>query len=98
MDCNSSHFVTLKLDLSGVDRGARGEPIGGGGVDHGRRTRMRASVNPAGYARFEGGTDKVADRLGALRRMADAGYRVGLTIAPIIATSRIMPAIWKRWM
>lgn len=55
------------------------------GLDHHRRTRMRASVNPAGYARFEGGTDKVADRLGALRRMADAGYLVGLTIAPIIA-------------
>jgi spore photoproduct lyase len=54
-------------------------------LDHGRRTRMRASINPAGYARFEGGTDKVAHRLLALRRMADAGYRVGLTIAPIIA-------------
>ena len=55
------------------------------GLNHGRRTRMRASVNPVGYARFEGGTDKVADRLRALRRMADVGYRVGLTIAPIIA-------------
>ena len=55
------------------------------GIDHGGRTRMRASINPARYARFEGGTAPVADRLAALRRMADDGYPVGLTIAPIIA-------------
>ena len=52
---------------------------------HNGRTRMRASVNPAAYARFEGGTHKVADRLAALARMAGAGYPIGLTIAPIIA-------------
>lgn len=56
-------------------------------IDHGGRTRMRASVNPSAFARFEGGTAHVADRLAALRRMADAGYPVGLTIAPIIAAS-----------
>ena len=55
------------------------------GIDHQRRTRMRASLNPAAFARFEGGTSAVAQRLAALRRMADAGYLVGLTIAPIIA-------------
>ena len=55
------------------------------GLHHGGRVRMRASVNPPAYARFEGGTDRVADRLRALRRMADAGYLVGLTVAPIIA-------------
>ena len=55
------------------------------GLDHGGRTRMRASVNPAAYARFEGGTAPVAARLAALARMAAAGYPVGLTIAPIIA-------------
>jgi len=54
-------------------------------LDHGGRTRMRASINPARFARFEGGTAPVAARLAALRRMADAGYKVGLTIAPIIA-------------
>ena len=52
---------------------------------HRGRTRMRASINPPGFARFEGGTSRVAERLAALRRMADAGYPVGLTIAPIIA-------------
>ncbi len=55
------------------------------GLDHGGRTRMRASLNPRAFARFEGGTALVAARLAALRRMADAGYKVGLTIAPIIA-------------
>ncbi|SEM45470.1 spore photoproduct lyase [Sphingomonas gellani] len=54
-------------------------------IAHGGRTRMRASINPARFARFEGGTAPVANRLAALRRMADAGYKVGLTIAPIIA-------------
>ncbi|MBB3693371.1 spore photoproduct lyase family protein [Sphingomonas sp. BK580] len=54
-------------------------------LDHGGRTRMRASINPPAFARFEGGTAPVAARLGALRQMADAGYPVGLTIAPIIA-------------
>ncbi len=54
-------------------------------LPHGGRTRMRASVNPPAYHRFEAGTDRVADRLLALRAMAKAGYRVGLTIAPIIA-------------
>jgi spore photoproduct lyase len=55
------------------------------GLDHGGRTRMRVSLNPPAYARFEGGTARVAQRLTAARRMAGAGYRIGLTIAPIIA-------------
>ncbi|MDO6414108.1 radical SAM protein [Sphingomonas sp. BIUV-7] len=54
-------------------------------LEHGGRTRMRASINPPAFARFEGGTSPVAARLAALRRMALAGYPVGLTIAPIIA-------------
>lgn len=54
-------------------------------LEHNGRTRMRASVNPPAYARFEGGTAPVAARLAALRQMAEAGYPVGLTIAPIIA-------------
>jgi len=53
-------------------------------IDHGRRTRIRVSLNPAAYARFEGGTAPVADRLVAMRAMADARYLVGLTVAPII--------------
>ena len=54
-------------------------------IRHQGRTRMRASINPAAFARFEAGTAPVAARLQALGRMADAGYPIGLTIAPIIA-------------
>ena len=55
------------------------------GLPHGRRTRVRVSVNAAGPARrFEGGTARVPQRLAALRRLAQDGYRVGLTIAPIM--------------
>ena len=54
-------------------------------LPHAGRTRMRASVNPRQFARFEGGTSPVAQRLAGLRRMALAGYPVGLTVAPIIA-------------
>jgi len=54
-------------------------------LPHGGRARMRVSVNAAEVAnRFEGGTARVPERLVALRRMALAGYRVGLTIAPIM--------------
>lgn len=52
---------------------------------HQKKTRMRLSLNPRAYARFEGGTAPVAARLRAMRRMVDAGYLMGLTIAPIIA-------------
>ena len=55
------------------------------GLAHSGRTRMRVSLNPKAFARFEGGTAPVAQRLIAMRRMVDAGYKVGLTIAPIIA-------------
>jgi spore photoproduct lyase len=54
-------------------------------LDHGRRTRVRFSVNAAEVAnRFEGGTARMPARLAALRALATAGYRVGLTIAPIM--------------
>ena len=55
------------------------------GLEHAGRTRMRVSINPPLFARFEGGTSPVAARLRAMRRMAEVGYKVGLTIAPIIA-------------
>jgi spore photoproduct lyase len=51
---------------------------------HNRHTRIRFSVNARPAARFEGGTAPVAARLRALRQAALAGYRVGLTIAPIM--------------
>jgi spore photoproduct lyase len=55
------------------------------GVEHRGRTRVRFSLNAASVSRdFEGGTATVAQRIRALRRMALAGYPVGLTIAPIM--------------
>jgi spore photoproduct lyase len=54
------------------------------GLDHGRRTRARFSVNARAVTPFEGGTAPLERRLGALRAMALAGYPVGLTIAPIM--------------
>lgn len=54
-------------------------------LDHGRRTRVRMSVNADDVAsRFEGGTARTPARIVALRRLALAGYRVGLTIAPVM--------------
>ncbi len=52
---------------------------------HNRRTRIRFSVNAQSIARdFEGGTSPIPARLQALRKVAAAGYPVGLTIAPIM--------------
>ncbi|HEY8382304.1 MAG TPA: radical SAM protein [Microvirga sp.] len=53
-------------------------------IAHNRRTRIRVSVNAEPALRFEGGTASLAGRFHAMRRMALAGYRVGLTIAPIM--------------
>ncbi|HSP37100.1 MAG TPA: radical SAM protein [Frankiaceae bacterium] len=54
-------------------------------LPHGGRTRVRLSVNAASVAhRFEGGTARIPERLSALRRLAEAGYPIGLTIAPIM--------------
>ena len=54
-------------------------------LSHRGRTRARFSVNAAAVERMEGATARVSARLVALRRMAQAGYPVGLTIAPIVA-------------
>lgn len=56
------------------------------GLPHRGRTRVRLSVNAAPAAsRYEGGTSPVPARLAAMRRLALAGYPVGLTVAPIMA-------------
>ena len=53
------------------------------GLPHGRRVRVRMSVNAPALIRFEGGTSPLQARLEALARLARDGYRVGLTVAPI---------------
>ncbi|MBW4847674.1 MULTISPECIES: spore photoproduct lyase family protein [Clostridia] len=57
------------------------------GISHGGRVIMRMSVNPQSIiTRFEPGTSGLDARITALNSMCDAGYRVGLLIAPIIMT------------
>ncbi len=54
-------------------------------LQHSGRTRIRMSVNAGSVGdRFEGGTASMQQRLTALRRLAGAGYPVGLTVAPIM--------------
>lgn len=54
-------------------------------LPHAGRTRVRMSVNASAVStRFEGGTARLPRRIAALRALALAGYRVGLTIAPIM--------------
>ncbi|GJD29683.1 Spore photoproduct lyase [Methylobacterium adhaesivum] len=53
------------------------------GLPHGRRVRVRMSVNAEALIRYEGGTSPLQARLDALGRLARDGYRVGLTVAPI---------------
>src|ERR1700761_8084651 len=56
------------------------------GLPHHGRTRVRLSVNCRPVTtRVEGGTSRLEDRLTALRRLAQDGYPIGVTIAPIIA-------------
>ena len=54
------------------------------GLAHGGRTRVRFSVNSAQAERFEGGAPRMAARLAALRAVGQAGYKVGLVVAPIM--------------
>ncbi|GLC81537.1 SPL family radical SAM protein [Lacrimispora brassicae] len=57
------------------------------GINHGGRVIMRMSVNPQSIiTRFEPGTSGLNARISALNSMCDAGYRVGLLMAPIIIT------------
>ena len=53
-------------------------------LPHRRRTRIRFSINARGAERFEGGAPRVRNRLHAMRQAAMAGYRIGLTVAPIL--------------
>ena len=53
-------------------------------LPHRGRTRVRFSVNALAAERHEGGAPRMPARLAALRAMAEAGYPVGLTVAPIM--------------
>lgn len=55
------------------------------GLNHGGRTTIRMSLNPEGIIRrIELGTSPLAKRMEALIRLYEAGYPVGILIAPVI--------------
>ena len=54
------------------------------GLAHNGRTRIRFSVNAVAAERHEGGAPRMQARLAALRAVAEAGFPVGLTVAPIL--------------
>jgi spore photoproduct lyase len=55
------------------------------GLNHRGRTLFRMSVNPEEIIRkVEFGTSPLEQRLSALNRMYQAGYRIGLLIAPVV--------------
>lgn len=55
------------------------------GAAHRGRTIMRMSVNPQMIIqKVEFGTSSLKNRIKALNQMCDAGYRVGLLIAPVV--------------
>ena len=53
-------------------------------LPHNGRTRIRFSLNARSAERFEGGAPRMDRRLAALRAVAQAGYPVGITVAPIL--------------
>lgn len=56
------------------------------GLEHHGNTRARVSVNAEGVSgHLESGTAPVDARLAGLRKLAEAGYPVGVVIAPIMA-------------
>lgn len=58
------------------------------GLDHGGKTLFRMSINPQEIIRrVELGTSPLRARIDALNDVAEAGYPVGLLIAPIILLS-----------
>ncbi len=82
-----SHFGAWNepVQLRFTTKFARVEPLLE--LNHGGRTRVRFSVNAHGAERFEGGAPRMPERLAALRRVAQAGYPVGITVAPILPVS-----------
>ena len=70
----SLRFTTKFADTASLER-----------AEHNGRVRARFSVNAEDITRrFEGGTAPLQQRLDAMGRMARAGYKVGLTVAPIM--------------
>lgn len=74
---SSRGFITFPTKFDMVD------PLLG--LEHNGRTIMRMSVNPEQIIRqVEFGTSPLNNRISALNRMCEAGYKTGILIAPVI--------------
>lgn len=74
---NNKGYITFPTKFDRV------EPLLG--LNHRGRTIMRMSVNPQFIIKkVEIGTSLLKNRIKALNQMCDAGYRVGLLIAPVV--------------
>ena len=81
--CLNHLHLQLQRTVTGKDQLHQPGPLVG--LDHGGRTQARFSVNAAPIERaHEAGTSSVDARLAAARTMAEAGYPVGLVVAPIV--------------
>lgn len=61
------------------------------GLDHRGKIIMRMSVNPEEIIRkVEYGTASLEARISALNRMCDAGYKVGILLAPVVMADNWM--------
>ncbi len=57
-------------------------------LKHNNRVIVRMSVNPEYIInRVEFGTSRLEDRIDAINKLCDAGYKVGILVAPVILTT-----------
>ena len=55
------------------------------GIDHKGKVTIRMSVNPEDIInQFEYGTSRLQGRINAINKLKDAGYNIGILIAPVI--------------
>lgn len=81
-------FITFPTKFDSV------EPLLG--LDHRGKTIFRMSVNPQEIIRkVEFGTSPLQNRIQALNKMCEAGYKVGILIAPVVLTDQ-WPALYKQ--
>ena len=80
---NEKGFITFPTKFNMVD------PLLS--LDHRGRAIVRMSVNPQQIIKkVEFGTSSLKDRIHALNKMCEAGYKVGLLIAPVILVENWM--------
>ncbi len=77
-------FITFPTKFDNVDPLLK--------LDHRGRTIIRMSVNPQEIInKIELGTSPLINRINAINKMCEAGYRVGLLIAPVVMVEN-----WKK--